>query len=79
MIIRYSSATADSAGVFYTDSNGRQFVKRVRDHRFEFDYNPEEELEPVAANYYPVTNCEFKKYVIYSSFKRLIILVIRYL
>ena len=60
VIIVYTSPSLPAtSGVFYTDSNGRQFVKRVKGERAEFQYNAEEEEQPVAANYYPITNCEF--------------------
>jgi alpha-mannosidase len=36
---------------FYTDSNGRDFLKRVRDQRTDWDL---EVKEPVAGNYYPL-------------------------
>lgn len=38
---------------FYTDSNGRQIIKRKRDKRatYDFDYS-----DSIPANYYPVTN-----------------------
>nr|GMC93391.1 alpha-mannosidase-like [Ipomoea batatas] len=38
--------------VFYTDSNGRDFLKRVRDFRSDW---PLEVNQPVAGNYYPWT------------------------
>ncbi|CAI9094984.1 OLC1v1030831C1 [Oldenlandia corymbosa var. corymbosa] len=36
---------------FYTDSNGRDFIKRVRDYRDDWDLQVN---EPVAGNYYPI-------------------------
>ncbi|CAL5370340.1 unnamed protein product [Camellia sinensis] len=36
---------------FYTDSNGRDFIKRVRDYREDWDLQVN---QPVAGNYYPV-------------------------
>ncbi|XP_055714111.1 lysosomal alpha-mannosidase isoform X1 [Phlebotomus papatasi] len=41
-----------SSNVFYTDSNGREMIRRVRDHRETWNLNLEEQ---VAGNYYPVT------------------------
>ncbi|KAL1785109.1 lysosomal alpha-mannosidase [Sigmodon hispidus] len=38
-------------GVFYTDSNGREILKRRRNHRPTWRLN---QTEPVAGNYYPV-------------------------
>ncbi|EFJ34782.1 hypothetical protein SELMODRAFT_266756 [Selaginella moellendorffii] len=40
-----------SEGVFYSDSNGRDFIKRVRDFRSDWKL---EVTQPVAGNYYPV-------------------------
>ena len=40
-----------SDGVFYTDSNGREFLKRRRSSRLTWNLT---EYEPVAGNYYPV-------------------------
>lgn len=38
-------------GVFYTDSNAREFIKRKRSERSSWAF---EEFEPVAGNFYPV-------------------------
>ena len=38
---------------FYTDSNGREMLRRVRDFRPTWDL---EVIEPVAGNFYPVTS-----------------------
>ena len=40
-----------SNGVFYTDSNGREFLQRKRNHRPSWNLTV---YEPVAGNYYPV-------------------------
>jgi hypothetical protein len=41
----------ESEGVFYTDSNAREFQRRTRDYRPTWDLSLR---EPVAGNYYPV-------------------------
>lgn len=43
----------ETNGVFYTDSNGREMLKRKRNHRSTWDLKLH---EPVAGNYYPVTS-----------------------
>ncbi|XP_012260438.2 lysosomal alpha-mannosidase isoform X2 [Athalia rosae] len=50
-ITRYSSVL-DTRNVFYTDSNGREMLRRERDFRPTWSLNLS---EPVAGNYYPVT------------------------
>ncbi|XP_014487574.1 PREDICTED: lysosomal alpha-mannosidase isoform X1 [Dinoponera quadriceps] len=52
IITKYSS-NLKTDGEFYTDSNGREMLKRVRNYRPTWDL---ELHEPVAGNYYPVTN-----------------------
>lgn len=44
----------DNKDVFYTDSNGREQIKRVLNRRNDYDYASSD--EPVASNYYPVTS-----------------------
>ncbi|XP_044001802.1 lysosomal alpha-mannosidase-like isoform X1 [Aphidius gifuensis] len=51
IVIRYSS-NLQSAGTFYTDSNGREMLKRKRNYRPTWNLNLQ---EPIAGNYYPVT------------------------
>ncbi|KAL5581468.1 hypothetical protein UlMin_013910 [Ulmus minor] len=38
-------------GTFYTDSNGRDFIKRIRDFRTDWDLQVN---QPVSGNYYPI-------------------------
>ncbi|KAH0948863.1 hypothetical protein HN011_001273 [Eciton burchellii] len=52
IVTRYSS-NLKTNGEFYTDSNGREMLKRVRNHRPTWDLELE---EPVSGNYYPVTS-----------------------
>ena len=42
--------------IFYTDANGRQYVKRRRNVRPDFDVPEVEIQEPVSSNYYPITS-----------------------
>ncbi|XP_039762685.1 lysosomal alpha-mannosidase-like isoform X1 [Pararge aegeria] len=51
-IVRYET-NINNKNVFYTDSNGRQMLKRVLNKRADWNLTLE---EPVAGNYYPVTN-----------------------
>uniref|UniRef100_A0A0N5ANJ3 Alpha-mannosidase n=1 Tax=Syphacia muris TaxID=451379 RepID=A0A0N5ANJ3_9BILA len=57
IITRYSTNIA-SNGTFYTDSNGRQMMKRRRDYSASYIYM---DTEPVSANYYPVNSRIFVK------------------
>ncbi|KAL7572841.1 hypothetical protein ACA910_014693 [Epithemia clementina (nom. ined.)] len=52
VVSRFVSSDIQSNGVFYTDSNGRMFLKRQRNYRPTWNL---EVFEPVAGNYYPVT------------------------
>ena len=49
--VRYES-NITSKDTFYTDSNGREMIKRVRDYRPTWKLNV---TEPVSGNYYPLT------------------------
>lgn len=51
VVVRYSSKEMYNDGVFYTDSNGREFVKRRLSHRPTWDLI---EYQPVAGNFFPV-------------------------
>jgi hypothetical protein len=50
IVTRYNTMVNNDA-TFYTDSNGREFVERRRNHRPTWDLTV---YEPVAGNYYPV-------------------------
>ncbi|KAH6760034.1 Glycosyl hydrolase family 38 protein [Perilla frutescens var. frutescens] len=50
-VITRLSANMVTDEVFYTDSNGRDFLKRVRDYRADW---PLTVTQPVAGNYYPI-------------------------
>ncbi|KAG6700778.1 hypothetical protein I3842_08G130500 [Carya illinoinensis] len=50
-IITRIKANMATDKVFYTDSNGRDFLKRVRDYRADW---PLSVTQPVAGNYYPL-------------------------
>lgn len=52
IITRYYS-NLNSSGEFYTDSNGREMLKRKRDYRPTWKVNLQEE---VSGNYYPITS-----------------------
>ena len=54
LVLKFTSGLK-SSGTFYTDSNGREMVKRVRDARGP-SYPPLVVNEPVAGNYYPVNS-----------------------
>ncbi|XP_059047343.1 lysosomal alpha-mannosidase-like isoform X1 [Achroia grisella] len=51
-VSRYTSNLRNTGG-FYTDSNGRQIIKRKINNRPQWNLTIE---EPIAGNYYPVTN-----------------------
>ena len=52
IILKYDSSLK-TKGTFYTDANGRQLVKRQKDHRDTWKHNV---TEPVSGNYYPVNS-----------------------
>ncbi|KAL3162416.1 hypothetical protein ABBQ32_010087 [Trebouxia sp. C0010 RCD-2024] len=51
VVLRYSSSL-DSGATFYTDANGREYLKRVRNFRPAWNLTV---TEPEAGNYYPLT------------------------
>lgn len=51
VITKYSTKIA-SNGTFYTDSNGRRWMKRKLNHRSSWNFTV---TEPASSNYYPVT------------------------
>ena len=53
IITKYSTQVTDTQSTFYTDSNGRQMMKRVRDYRPTWKLNV---TEPVSGNYYPINS-----------------------
>ncbi|KAG7340186.1 glycosyl hydrolase family 38 protein [Nitzschia inconspicua] len=55
VVVRYNTMV-DNQATFYTDSNGREFVKRQRNHRPTWDVTV---YEPIAGNYYPVNTAIF--------------------
>ncbi|XP_048256757.1 lysosomal alpha-mannosidase-like isoform X2 [Haliotis rufescens] len=52
VITRYTTDLA-TQGLFYTDANGREVLRRQRNHRDTWDLNV---TEPVSQNYYPVNS-----------------------
>ena len=51
-----TTAEFNQDGVFYTDANGRQTMKRVRDFRPSYDFGNATLEEPVSSNYYPINS-----------------------
>ncbi|XP_072039220.1 lysosomal alpha-mannosidase-like [Amphiura filiformis] len=52
IITRFDTDIANN-GTFYTDANGRQILKRIRNHRDTWIYLSE---DPISGNYYPVNS-----------------------
>ncbi|KAF4397582.1 hypothetical protein G4B88_027322 [Cannabis sativa] len=50
-VVTQLTSTVDNNKTFYTDSNGRDFIKRIRDYRADWDLKVN---QPVAGNYYPI-------------------------
>ena len=54
---RYSlNAGLNILPIFFSDSNGRQNVKRFRNSRIDYDISNATLEEPVASNYYPINS-----------------------
>ncbi|XP_032794592.1 lysosomal alpha-mannosidase [Daphnia magna] len=53
VISRVTTTILQSDGTFYTDSNGRQTLRRELDDRESYTYTP---TEPVSGNYYPINS-----------------------
>lgn len=52
-IVTYFESDLATTKTFFTDANGRQILKRVRDYRPTWPYSV---IEPVSGNYYPVNS-----------------------
>ncbi|KAF1327973.1 Lysosomal alpha-mannosidase, partial [Globisporangium splendens] len=62
VIIRFDSqSTIKSAKTLFTDSNGVEFVTRVRNHRDTWNLTLHDDQEFVAANYFPITTGAYIK------------------
>ena len=63
---RASSDGKEEHVEFFTDSNGRQNVKRVKDKRSSFDFTDHDvESDPITSNYYPITTGSFNHILIF--------------
>lgn len=54
IISRFTIKDFDNGESFFTDSNGRELIKRQLNKRSDYEYDST--LEPVSSNYYPVTS-----------------------
>ncbi|CAL9037049.1 probable alpha-mannosidase At5g13980 [Musa acuminata AAA Group] len=50
-VVTQIATTMNTSKTFYTDSNGRDFIKRIRDYRSDWELQVN---QPVAGNYYPI-------------------------
>ncbi|XP_044502294.1 probable alpha-mannosidase At5g13980 [Mangifera indica] len=50
-VVTQITTTLETNKTFYTDSNGRDFIKRIRDYRSDWEL---EVNQPIAGNYYPI-------------------------
>ena len=50
------SDDSDQKVEFFTDSNGRQMIHRIKNERFSFNFTEQDvERDPITSNYYPIT------------------------
>ncbi|KAG6574660.1 Lysosomal alpha-mannosidase [Phytophthora cinnamomi] len=62
VIVRFDAGKSIvSDGTLYTDSNGLEFVKRVRNHRDTWNLTLHDNQEGVSANYFPITTGAYIK------------------
>ncbi|EGZ21682.1 hypothetical protein PHYSODRAFT_360129 [Phytophthora sojae] len=62
VIMRFDAGESiASDGTLYTDSNGLEFVKRVRNHRDTWNLTLHDDQEGVSANYFPITTGAYIK------------------
>ncbi|CAH0492604.1 unnamed protein product [Peronospora farinosa] len=62
VIVRFDAGNSiASASTLYTDSNGLEFMKRVRNHRDTWNLTLHDNQEEVAANYFPITTGAYIK------------------
>jgi alpha-mannosidase len=62
VIVRFDTGGhIKSASTLYTDSNGMEFLKRVRNHRDTWNLTLHDDQETVAANYFPITTGAYIK------------------
>lgn len=54
IVTRFEISNFKNKGIFYTDSNGREIIRRSRDVRENFQFDPSD--EQITSNYYPVTS-----------------------
>ncbi|XP_073146127.1 probable alpha-mannosidase At5g13980 [Henckelia pumila] len=57
-IVTHIKSKIGNNKIFYTDSNGRDFLERIRDHRTDWDLQVN---QPIAGNYYPINLGAFIK------------------
>ena len=56
-----SEGKQDDLVEFFTDSNGRQNIYRVKNKRFSYDFTDKDiESDPITSNYYPITTGDLK-------------------